>query len=34
MGDRKGSVVTRRGEAVETIFKKKGRADLEGDQYV
>lgn len=33
MGDRKGSVVTRRGEAVETIFKK-GRADLEGDQYV
>lgn len=33
MGDRKGSVVTRRGEAVETILKK-GRADLEGDQYV
>lgn len=24
MGDRKGSVVTRRGEAVETILKKKG----------
>lgn len=29
MGDRKGSVVTRRGEAVETILKKGGRISKE-----